>query len=235
MLDQHDEQDTGSFCSVYPKHKRKAVPSYSEVVVSHSTQTPSADHNQGSSSSGDNTQVPQQVPLRRQPVAPPVPHSRQPSHPVHTTGQVGLPIPVVQLGTGRHHVDAAASAAQGQANFVGSQHQQQAPSAAVRTRPQHPPSHRTTTVVIGTSLIHGLGPRLNKLGVSATTYMYRGATVPDLQSRVKNILNSHEKPDRIVLQCGGNDAERQPAEVVTTRIETLVHNIKRLSYKRHNY
>ena len=21
MLDQHDEQDTGSFCSVYPKHK----------------------------------------------------------------------------------------------------------------------------------------------------------------------------------------------------------------------
>ena len=56
--------------------------------------------------------------------------------------------------------------------------------------------------------------------------MYRGATVPDLQSRVKNILNSYGKPDRIVLQCGGNDAERQPAEVVTTRIETLVHIIK---------
>ena len=89
-------------------------------------------------------------------------------------------------------------------------------------------SHRTTTVAIGTSLVNGLGPRLNKLGVSATTYMYRGATVPDLQSHIKYIMNSHEKPDRIVLQCGGNDAERQPTEVVTTRIETLVHTIKRL-------
>ena len=32
-----------------------------------------------------------------------------------------------------------------------------------------------------------------------------------------------------MLQYGGNDAERQPAEVVSARIETLVHDIKRLS------
>ena len=33
---------------------------------------------------------------------------------------------------------------------------------------------------------------------------------------------------RIVLQCGGNDAERQPAEVISARIESLVDDIRRL-------
>ena len=56
--------------------------------------------------------------------------------------------------------------------------------------------------------------------------MYRGAMVPVLQNRVKHVLNSRNQPERIVLRCGGNDAERQPAAVVSARIETLVHDIK---------
>ena len=54
-------------------------------------------------------------------------------------------------------------------------------------------------------------------------------TVSVLQNPVKHILDSSNQPNKIFLQCGDNDAERQPADVVSGRIDTLVHDIKRLS------
>ena len=58
--------------------------------------------------------------------------------------------------------------------------------------------------------------------------MYRGATVPILQNPIKHILNPREQPERVILHCGSNNAERQPAEVISTRIKSLVHDIRRL-------
>ena len=58
--------------------------------------------------------------------------------------------------------------------------------------------------------------------------MYCGSHVPHIQSRIRQILNTAKQPKRIVLQCGGNDTERQSAETVCARIETLRGNIRRL-------
>ena len=56
--------------------------------------------------------------------------------------------------------------------------------------------------------------------------MYRGATVPVLQDRMKHILKSRNQPERIVLPCGGNHTEQQTAAVASSHIESLVHDIK---------
>ena len=147
--------------------------------------------------------------------------------------QMGQPIPVVSLGVTRHQtafpaqVDVDRGDVTRRADTQSHCHQE-----AARHRPsQQRPVSSQGTVVIDTSLVNGLGQRLNKLGISATTFMYRGVTLPVLHNRVKHVLNCHDQPELIVLQCGGNDAETQPAAVVTTRIETLVHDIKRLSPK----
>ena len=147
--------------------------------------------------------------------------------------QMGQPIPVVSLGVRRHQTAVAAQVNVDRGDVTRrADTQSHCHQEAARRRPsQQRPVSSHGTVVIGTSLVNGLGQRLNKLGISATTFMYRGATLPVLQNRVKHVLNCHDQPERIVLQCGGNDAETQPAAVVTTRIETLVHDIKRLSPK----
>ena len=139
------------------------------------------------------------------------------------------PIPVVSLGARRQQ---AVGTAQADVNGgdVSSHPPPNRRQEAASRRPSHPrPVSSRGTAVIGTSMINGLGQQLNKLGIPATTFMYRGATVPVLQNRVQHILNCRNQPERIVLQCGGNDAEQQPAIVISARIETLVHDIKRLS------
>ena len=154
--------------------------------------------------------------------------------PPSTPSQMGQPIPVVSLGVRRQQQTAVA--AQVDVDHGDVTHTAPAPphchqEAAAHRRSQHRRVSSRGTVVIGTSLVKGLGQRLNKLGVAVTTYMYPGATLPVLQNRIKHILNCHDQPERIVLQCGGNDAEKQPAAVVSTRIESLVHDIRRISPK----
>ena len=88
------------------------------------------------------------------------------------------------------------------------------------------PATRDKAVVIGTSLIDGLGQRLSNLCEEATTYSIgEQQSVPVIQNHIKHIFNSRQQPERVVLQCGGNDAERQPAEVISIWIESLVHDI----------
>ena len=142
---------------------------------------------------------------------------------------IGQPIPAVSLGARRQQAVGTARADVNRGDVSSHPPPNRRQEAASR-RPSHSrPVSSRATAVIGTSLINGLGQNLNKLGIPATTFMYRGATVPVLQNRVKHILNCRNQPERIVLQCGGNDAEQQPAIVVSAHIETLVHDIKRLS------
>ena len=154
-------------------------------------------------------------------------HSPASRQPASSSGNgMGQPIPVVQPGIGRPQT--ASNPIPSHVNLNQHPRHMAAEDRNSVPRPNHHPATRDKTVVIGTSLINGLGQHLSNLGEEATTYMYRGATVPVIQNRIKHILNSRQQPERVVLQCGGNDAERQPAEVISTRIESLVHDIKRI-------
>ena len=149
------------------------------------------------------------------------------SHPSHTarvplsspTETIGQPIPV-QLGIG-------ANQAQHLPNDRGQATQHHRRTGGHQSA-SGPGTSTDETVIIGTSLINGLSAKVNSLGVPTTSYMYRGAQVPHIQSQIRHILNPGKQPKRVVLQCGGNDIERQSAETVCTRIETLVGDIRRL-------
>lgn len=91
---------------------------------------------------------------------------------------------------------------------------------------QQPCTPTDDTVVIGTSLVQGLGPRLNSRGIDATTYVYRGADIPLIQSRVASILRPASNPRCIVLQAGGNDACKESANRVVSRYESLIRDIR---------
>ena len=179
---------------------------YTQAVLSRSPRVATDQHSAGAHKTASRQRPSTTAPISNTP----------PSNP----SQLGQPIPVVTLGARRQQAAAPAQADVDRSDVIN--HPKHHPS-------QHRPSSGYGTAVIGTSLVNGLGQRMHKLGISATTFMYRGATVPVLQNRVKHILNSRNQPERIVLQCGGNVAERQPAAVVSARIETLVHDIKRLS------
>ena len=84
-----------------------------------------------------------------------------------------------------------------------------------------------TTLVVGTSLVRGLGSRLNNLGNSATTFTYPGRDIPYIRSRIQNIVPKQNPPERIVLQCGGNDAEQVPAGHVINEYDRLVSEVRR--------
>ena len=122
------------------------------------------------------------------------------------------PIPVVEIG-------AAARAARSSTHAE--------PPAQNLVDPtknnQHAATHRgTDTIIIGTSLVQGLGNRLHSLGIDATCYMYRGADIPTIQSRIPNILTPDVNPKRIILQVGGNDATKRSAESIAARYESHI-------------
>ena len=114
------------------------------------------------------------------------------------------PIPVVEIGAAARH------AAQRSTNLRSPDH-----SDPAARRPAHPSpvtrqatTHRgDDTIVIGTSLINGLGSKLNSFGV--------------------NILTPGTNPKYIILQVGGNDATKRPAASIAARYESLVANNKR--------
>ena len=87
-------------------------------------------------------------------------------------------------------------------------------------------NHSSETLIIGTSLVQGLGPRLQKMGIDATAFMYRGADIPTIQSRVQHIISPGMNPKCIVIQVGGNDATKQPANSIISRYESLIRNIR---------
>ena len=56
--------------------------------------------------------------------------------------------------------------------------------------------------------------------------MYRGADIPTIQSRVQHIISPGINPNCIVIQVGGNDATKQPANSIISRYESLIRNIR---------
>ena len=116
-------------------------------------------------------------------------------------GQQPQPIPVVQIGAAARHVRVSSPAA--------------------------PSPGGPETIVIRTSLVNGLGSRLHARSVNATCYMYRGADIPTIQSRIPYILTPGVRPRYIVLQTAGNDATKQLSPVILARYETLIGDIRR--------
>ena len=89
-----------------------------------------------------------------------------------------------------------------------------------------PKAGERESIMIGSSLVKDIGGRLNKLGVSASCYVYRGATIPFLRSRVRSIINPNKTPKNVVLMCGGNDCEHYPVHDVIKQYEKLIADIR---------
>ena len=73
--------------------------------------------------------------------------------------------------------------------------------------------------MIGSSLVKDIGGRLNKLGVSASCYVYSDATIPFLRSRVRSFINPNKTPKNVVMMCGGNDREHYSVHEVIEQYE----------------
>ena len=82
------------------------------------------------------------------------------------------------------------------------------------------------TIVIGTSLMRGVGGKLHKFGVNATSYTYAGTKVEHIRNRIPHILNSDVQPKHVILQCGGNDAEAERADSVMRNYEQLIDDVR---------
>ena len=91
-----------------------------------------------------------------------------------------------------------------------------------------PTTSEKSTYVIGTSLIRGLSNQLRQIGTQATCYTYPGCLIPDIRGRIPYVLSDNSMPDRIVLQCGGNDAEKYDSELVLVEFKNLTTDIKQM-------
>ena len=133
----------------------------------------------------------------------------------------GRPIPVIASGGPQvpSHVTS-----QSYSNAATNRHSGSATGPAQRaTQPAPPPA----TYVIGTSLTRGLGGRLNRLGISNTTYTYAGAEIPLIRSRIPHILPQNHPPQCVVIQCGGNDAVKRTADEVIAQYDALISDVQR--------
>ena len=86
------------------------------------------------------------------------------------------------------------------------------------------------TVVVGTSLVDGLGLALNKLGSKVTCYRYGGADLERIRANIPNILPANRYRDkrvRCVVQGGGNDACSVPVSTVISRYDHLINDIRK--------
>ena len=92
----------------------------------------------------------------------------------------------------------------------------------------HPTCTSSGTVLIGTSLTRGVGAALHNHGIDVTTYTYAGTHIPHIRSRLKGIFNPSYQPQRVILQCGGNDLEAQPVDRVAFQFECLINDVRRL-------
>ena len=100
------------------------------------------------------------------------------------------------------------------------------PRAASSTMPT---SHRNRdTYVIGTSLTRGVGAQLAQQGVQATCFTYAGCEIPNIRGQLRHIIPKTNQPNHVILQCGGNDAEKRPAERIIGQYDSLISEVRRL-------
>ena len=82
-------------------------------------------------------------------------------------------------------------------------------------------------VVIGSSLVSGLGAKLSAEGVKATSYTHRGALIPRIRDHIPGILPTNSNPKSVVLLCGGNDSERYHSSSVTKQYDELINDVRK--------
>ena len=80
-------------------------------------------------------------------------------------------------------------------------------------------------MIIGSSLVSGLGLKLCSKGINTTSFMYRGGDIPTIQSRVRDILKPGTNPKHIVLQVAGNDATKHESRSMLAPYESLIRDI----------
>ena len=51
--------------------------------------------------------------------------------------------------------------------------------------------------------------------------------IPEIRSRIPYILPSDNQPWRVVIQCGGNNAESQPSNEIIKQYDNLIGDIQR--------
>ena len=76
-------------------------------------------------------------------------------------------------------------------------------------------------VVIGTSLVRGLGSLLADKGADATVYCYPGRLIRCIKECLSGIFSAEYHPRNIVVHCGGNDAEARPPHLVVREYNEL--------------
>ena len=135
--------------------------------------------------------------------------------------------------TGGHGYDATPlppeDATRGRPSPASSPHRPgQATYAATASRQRNAASSAPQVAINGTSLVRGLGPMLNRRGINATTFVYRGSEIPAIRQQVNGILNKDYQPEIVVLQCGGNDARNgRPTAEVVQQFDYLVREVKK--------
>ena len=159
--------------------------------------------------------------------------STQSSHQQRTTPPTSptpesFPIPVVPIGLARREATTSSCPASPTPMAASSATGTYAHAAAQRPQQQRSrPPHKPQVCVIGTSLTRGLGQRLASQGLNVTTYTYPGAQIPYIRSRVPYILPKDNEQITIVLQCGGNDADKQNPDRIIDQYEGLIKDIRR--------
>ena len=126
------------------------------------------------------------------------------------------PIPVIEIGAAARHRDAIQGGT--------AAHSERSPMHPVTKPTVHRDS--SDTIIIGTSLISGLGPMLHRQGIPVTSFMYRGADIPTIQGRISSILPPGATPKRIILQVAGNDVTKHSADKVAACYDALINSIK---------
>ena len=82
------------------------------------------------------------------------------------------------------------------------------------------------TVVIGTSLVRGVGDRLRERGIDNMVYCYPGAQLPLIHNKLENILIPGKIPKNIVIQAAGNDVGRHRTDMVVQEYNKLIKTLK---------
>ena len=82
------------------------------------------------------------------------------------------------------------------------------------------------TMVIGTSLVRGVGDRLRERGIDNMVYCYPGAQLPLIHNKLENILIPGKIPKNIVIQAAGNDVGRHRTDMVVQEYNKLIKTLK---------
>lgn len=81
-------------------------------------------------------------------------------------------------------------------------------------------------VVVGTSLVRGMGLMLNKEGVDAVVYANPGCHIEHIHPRVTGMIPK-DYTGCVVLQMGGNDCEEYQTDNVSDLYSDLIHLVKK--------